>query len=424
MLAAVKHFIYGRSMQREDLKKYDIPDAPGVYFFMRGRNVLYIGKATSLRDRIRSYFSRDLIEARSPLIAAMAEGATGIKWQECGSVLEALILEANLIKKHQPPYNTDEKDDKSFNYLVITKEDFPRILVVRGRELFQKWDSKMIVKTFGPFPQGGSLKEALKIVRKIFPFRDTCTPCRTSDVLHKCKPCFNWQIGLCPGVCSGEVSKAEYASIVKHIATLFSGNFKGLKRQLAAEMKRASATEDFEHAGVLRRQITALEHIRDVSLIKNDMRITTGRGIRIEAYDVAHTGGSETVGVMTVVENGEAEKGAYRKFTIRTVGNDDPAALKEMLARRLEHTEWQLPRLVVVDGGTAQVRTAQKVLSSAGIEIPVVGVVKNEAHKPERLIGDARSAKLYEKEIVLANAEAHRFAIGWHRKRLANRLRS
>lgn len=410
-------------MQREDLKKYSIPDTPGVYFFLQGRKILYIGKATSLHDRVRSYFSKDLAGARSPLVAAMVERATGIKWQECDSVLEALILEANLIKKHQPVHNTDEKDDKSFNYLVITKEDFPRILAVRGRELFQNWDPKAIAKTFGPFPQGGSLKEAVKIVRKIFPFRDTCTPCGEAKNKH-CKPCFNKQLGLCPGVCSGDVSQKEYAAMVKHIATLFSGNFKGLKRDLTAEMKTAAADERFEDAARLRRQVSALEHIRDVSLIKSESRSSGNHGFRIEAYDVAHTAGSETVGVMTVVIDGEAEKHAYRKFKIQSVTNDDPAALREILERRLMHTEWPLPRLIVVDGGLAQIKVAQKILKENGLEIPIVGVVKNEAHKPERIIGNQQKARVYEKEIIFANAEAHRFAIGWHRTRLAKRLRT
>src|SRR3989338_8493556 len=121
-------------MQREDLMKFNVPDSPGVYFFKAGKRILYIGKATSLRDRLRSYFSANLGDARSSVIVAMIEEAKSISWQKTDSVLEALILEANLIKRHQPKYNTDEKDDKSYNYLVITKEDFPRVLIVRGRE--------------------------------------------------------------------------------------------------------------------------------------------------------------------------------------------------------------------------------------------------------------------------------------------------
>ena len=182
-------------------------------------------------------------------------------------------------------------------------------------------------------------------------------------------------------------------------------------------MKIAAKAEQFEDADKLRRQISALEHVRDVSLIK-ESKISAGGGIRIEAFDVAHTGGTETVAVMTVVSNGEPVKAAYRKFKIRTVGNYDVAALKEALSRRLDHSEWPLPRVFVMDGGKAQVRTAERVLQGAGVAIPVVGVVKNEFHKPERLIGDTRSIEAYEKDILLANNEAHRFGITWHRRRM------
>lgn len=437
-------------MTREELQRYKLPDTPGVYFFLgppkrreggRGpkREVLYIGKATSLHDRVRSYFNGQLAESRSPAIVAMVQQARSIDWQECESVLEALILEANLIKKHQPRFNHDEKDDKSWNYLVITKENFPRLLVVRGRELFDPTHKRDWLKnpkgsrpaggtrlgkplrTFGPFPHGGQFKEALKLVRKIFPYRDTCTP-------GQGKPCFNRQIGLCPGVCTGEVSKEEYKKTIRNIAQLFSGGLTFLRRRLEQDMKIAARLERFEEAQLLRRQVAGLTHIRDVSLIKEEHRAGSGRGaplrqgygghVRIEAYDIAHTAGKETVGVMTVVQAGEVQKAEYRKFKIQGAENNDVAALAEMLERRLRHAEWQFPRVIVVDGGAAQLRRAQSILRKAEIGIPVVGVVKNEFHKPERLIGDLRAIETYEKDILLANSEAHRYGIGYHRKRL------
>lgn len=413
-------------MEIGDFRKYKLPDEPGVYTFRKGRKILYIGKAASLRDRVRSYFSSDLIAGRGSRIVGMVALAKSLSWQKTDSVLEALILEANLIKRHQPPYNVDEKDNKSFNYLIITKEVFPRILLVRGRELFGLSAKNYQLKTiFGPFPQGGSLKEALKIVRKIFPYRDTCTPCeeqkkhrgRFSVLLERCRSCFNRQIGLCPGVCSGEMNAREYAHVIRNIKDLFSGNFHGLKRRLAREMKAYAADERYEEARIRRRQIHGLEHIRDVSLIKGESRISSGGSVRIEAYDTAHTSGAETVAVMTVVSGGEAVKAAYRKFKIRSATNDDVASLKEVLSRRLAHAEWPLPRVFVVDGGKGQMNAAARTLKEAGIGIPLVGVVKNEFHKPEHLIGDSRAIAAYERDILLANNEAHRFAIGWHRKR-------
>lgn len=412
-------------MQRDDLKQFDLPDEPGVYTFKKGRKILYIGKATSLRDRVRSYFSPDIASTRGLHIEKMVQEADKVSHEVAHSVLEALILEANLIKRHMPPYNAMSKDNKSFNYVVITKEKFPRVLVVRGRELFQNWEASTIKHQFGPFTEGASLQEALKIVRKIFPFRDSkCTPCvnqRQAKHIpdaspYACRPCFNRQIGLCPGVCTGEVSRAEYAKTIRHIAQLFSGNFQGLKRQLTKEMHAAAKAEKFELAQILRRQCSALEHIKDVSLIKAE-KVSAGGGARIEAFDVAHTSGKETVAVMTVVSSGEAYKAAYRKFKIHSVENNDVAALAEALDRRLAHTEWPLPRVFAVDGGVAQQRAAERVLKKAGVRIPVVGVVKDERHKPVKLVGDKRSIDAFEKDILLANSEAHRFAITWHRKR-------
>ena len=388
-----------------------------------GARILYIGKAASLRDRVRSYFSSDLAETRSSAIVAMVSEAKTLEYQTTDSVLEALIVEANLIKRHAPRYNIVSKDNKSFNYLAITKENFPQVLVIRGRDLFGTTlaaRSYKLKAIYGPFPHGLQLRDAVKIVRRIFPFRDAkCTPCedQLKTKAKTCRPCFNRQIGLCPGVCTGEVSKEEYLRVVRHICELFSGNFKGLKRQLTREMKEAAANEEFEKADSLRRQCEALEHIRDVSLIKADARIAPGGGTRIEAYDVAHTSGRETVAVMVVVNNGEEVKDAYRKFKIRTVANNDVAALAEAISRRLAHTEWPLPRVIVTDGGKGQVRAVEKILAQAGVSLPVIGVVKNEFHRPKRLMGDTQIIKAYENDILLANSEAHRFAINWHRKR-------
>lgn len=408
---------YTPCMTKAELKKFKLPDEPGIYLFKKGTKILYIGKATSLQDRVRSYFSSDLADGRGERIVSMVQLADNLSFEKTDSVLEALILEANLIKRHQPPYNVDEKDNKSFNYVILTKEDFPRVLVVRGRDLYQQWEQKDITYTFGPFPHGTQLQEAMKIVRRIFPYRDAkCIPCGTLKNKN-CKPCFNRQIGLCPGVCTGEESKAEYARTIHNIKDLFSANFHGLKRRLTKEMHALAKSEKFEEARTRRAQVHALEHIRDVSLLKAEHRIAPGGGVRIEGYDVAHTAGTETVAVMTVISNGEKMPAAYRKFKILSATNDDTAALREVLERRLNHPEWPLPRVFVIDGGKSQMNAAQKVLKKKGIEIPMVGVVKNEFHKPERLIGHASSIKAHERDILLANSEAHRFAINWHRNR-------
>lgn len=228
---------------------------------------------------------------------------------------------------------------------------------------------------------------------------------------------------MCPGVCSGETDAREYANTIHNIVLLFSGKKQRLVKELEKEMKNASREERFEAAERARRQIGALTHIRDVSLIKQESRLATGGAIRarsgnrIEAYDIAHTAGTETVGVLVAVENGEPVKSAYRKFKVKGFTNNDSGALAEVLSRRFLHPEWEYPRMIVVDGSTAQMNAAKRVLSQAGILIPLVGVVKDAFHRPLRLIGDEKVVREFERDILLANNEAHRFAITYHRKR-------
>ncbi|KKT81711.1 MAG: hypothetical protein A3B07_03255 [Candidatus Yonathbacteria bacterium RIFCSPLOWO2_01_FULL_43_27] len=384
-----------------------LPDAPGVYIF-RGpkRSILYIGKAASFKTRVASYFRRDLVETRGPIITGMVKTAKTVDFITTDSVLEALILEAHLIKKHQPPYNTKEKDNKSFNYVVITKEEFPRVVTMRSRELGVRSDE--VKYSFGPFPQGGVLREALSLVRKIFPFRDRCAP-------NSGKPCFNAQIGLCPGVCTGNVSRTEYAKTIRHIKLFFEGKKTALLRALEREMKNSARALKFEEASRFKKTIFALKHIQDVALLKSEILPRSDLG-RIEAYDIAHISGTNAVGVMVVVEDGEVKKSEYRKFKLRTSTNDDVASLREVLTRRFEHTEWSLPKLIVVDGGTIQMNLALRLMKEWGLAIPVVGVVKDEHHRPREILKNPRSDLGFnERDILLANSEAHRFAIGYHR---------
>ena len=392
-----------------------MPDSPGVYFFLgKNKKVLYIGKATSLRDRTRSYFAPDLMDTRGPLLVDMLSRALTIDWRQTDSVLEALLLEAALVRSHKPKYNTELKDDKSFNYVVITDEEYPRVLVVRGKDLATS--HLPIGKTFGPFPHGLQLLEAMRLIRKIFPYRDKCA-------LGQKRPCFSAQIGLCPGVCSGTVTKQEYRRNIRHIVLLFEGKKKQLIKALNKEMRAAAGAEEFEQAKELQRQMYALQHIQDISLIKDEYRSATLPTSRIEAYDIAHLRGSAAVGVMVVVENGEAHKSQYRKFKIKSAkAGDDPGALTEILSRRLGHDEWPLPRIVVVDGSTAQINAARNTLAEYGMAIPVVGVVKDEKHRPRNILGDRELIKNKERDILLSNAEAHRFAIGYHRKKLSGIL--
>ncbi len=404
-------------MKKADLSRQKLPDTSGVYFFLgRNKQILYIGKATSLRNRIRSYFTADIKEKRSELIERMIDEAKEISWTETDSVLEALILETNLIRTHKPFFNTRSKDDKSYNHLIITNEEFPRVLVVRGKDLTEQYDEDEILYHFGPFPSGQLFREALKIIRKIFRYYDTDKPLgEQKSKLAKGKIDFNRQINLYPN----KQSKTEYLETIRHIRLFFEGKKQTLLKELEKKMKFLAKEERFEEAGRVKKQIFALTHIHDIALIKDESRIYRDeKRIRIEAYDIAHLAGSEMVGVMTVIEGGETRNNDYRRFKIKTVeGVNDPASLKEVLERRLKHKEWPLPQLIVVDGNAIQKRAAESVLKQFKLVIPIVGVVKNEQHKAERIIGQKQLIETHKHAILLANAESHRFAIAYHRER-------
>jgi excinuclease ABC subunit C len=414
-------------MTIQDYQKLEIPDSPGVYYFKEGETVLYIGRATSLADRTRSYFAKDLIATRGPHFVDMVTRTTELSWVQADSVLDAIVLEANAIKTYSPYYNTKEKDDTSFDYVVITDEVFPRIVLVREKDL-ENGDFTLPRKySFGPFVHGPAIREGLKIIRKIFPYRDRC---EVPDATKQTKPkkCFNAQIGLCPGVCVGAITKEVYAQNIRHIVLFFQGKKGELIQDLTREMNAYAKELHFEEAHEIKKTIFALTHIRDSMLIRSESEVkrtltpsAPAARLRIEAYDIAHTAGRGTVGVMTVIEDGVVSKNQYRMFKIKSgKGNDDIANTREIVSRRLEHPEWPFPNCIVVDGGEPQRSSILKLLAETHFDIEVVAVTKNDKHKPEKLLGNQEFIKVYEKEIVLVNSEAHRFAVKYHRKTRAN----
>ncbi len=451
-------------MNSQQFKKIKLPKKPGVYFFYKGKDILYIGKATNLSDRVKSYFGNDLIATRGPLLLDMVTQATSIKWKETDSVLEALILEANLIKKYLPKYNTKEKDNKSFNYVCITKDLLPKVLVLRGRNL----NKENYDVVYGPFPNGMQLRDAMKIVRRIFPFIDEQSSKKNNKEFYR-------QLGLVPliecpsrrgptsngfGGCTPEARAGYfekdfsdmllgYKKNIRNLKLFFEGKKKIIISNFKKEMMSFAKKKEFEKADEIKKRIFALEHINDVALIKDDImhenpfqkvfarpNDVVGQGsprrevqhqagsgcctskalFRIEAYDIAHLSGSNMVGVMTVIENGELNKSEYKKFIIRTqTKSNDTGALEEVLSRRLRHTEWGLPNLIVMDGGVAQINIAKSVLNRYQFKIPVVSVVKDDKHKAKAIMGDELIIKKYKKEILLINTESHRFAIAFHK---------
>ena len=183
-------------------------------------------------------------------------------------------------------------------------------------------------------------------------------------------------------------------------------------------------SEKFEEASLVKKRIFALKHIQDIALIKDESRVYRDeKRLRIEAYDIAHLQGDDMVGVMTVVDGGEISKADYRKFKVNGFDSaNDTGALKEIFSRRIKHSEWSFPQVIVVDGSTAQKRVVERVLKDNNLVIPVVAVVKDKNHKPTRMIGQKNILELHKYSILLANAESHRFAISYHRKKRSKHL--
>jgi excinuclease ABC subunit C len=399
---------------------------------------LYVGKAGNLRRRVSSYFERPHDVRIETLVTKIAH----IDFEQKDTALEALIREAELIKTIVPPFNVREKDDKSFLYFEITREKFPRVLLVRGSGVANEGrggvgGSVLQGKRFGPFTSASSAREALRILRRIFPW-STHDP----DEIGKMKrPCFNYEIGLCPGTCVGAITHEDYIKNIDRLKLFFEGKKARIIRALEKEMRAAARKQEFERAEALRRQMFALRHIQDTALISDNevlMARGTGGGIgrgvaalkdgyRIEGYDISNISGTSAVGSMVVFEDGAPNKNEYRKFKIRSIFQpNDVGMLKEVLERRFAHAAvapvaesktknlWPMPDLLLIDGGLAQVNTARRVLLRAGIKIPIVGIAKGPKRDRNDIIGLVPKG-VQKTTLIKVRDEAHRFAISYHR---------
>lgn len=412
---------------RVKLPSGGLPDKPGVYLMKdAAADVIYVGKATSLKRRVSSYW-RIQEQISRPQVANLIREADRIEVEKTRTVLEALILEANLIKKYLPKYNILQKDDKSFLYLAISNDPFPKPLFVRGHEL-EREGKRKYKAVFGPYLQPAALRAALKLVRKFIPWSVDDPPAPGK----KGRSCFDYHIGVCPGVCVGAISRRDYAKIIRRLILFFEGKTERVERELERDMKKAAAEERYEDAEKAKRQLYALRHINDIAILSRDEGGMFGhprqRDLvinifgRIEGYDISNISGTSAVGSMVVFEDGEPKKSQYRKFRIKTVkGANDYAMLAEVLRRRLQN-DWALPDLIMIDGGWGQVNVAKEILREKQLEIPIVGIAKGFDRKQDRLIylkdhpELGRVVEQYKVILQRMRDEAHRFAIGYHRK--------
>jgi excinuclease ABC subunit C len=370
---------------REKVKK--VNSVPGVYFWKDKKNeILYIGRSSNLRNRLNQYFSKN-IDSR---IKEMMSQAVDFKVIKTSSLLEAIILEAKYIKDYWPKYNIKDRDDKSFIYIVIPEKEFSYPIIIRGKELDQYSDHKNI---FGPYQSITLIKNALRIIRRIFPY-GTCQPMSS-------KACFDHQIGLCPGSCIGLIDRKKYDNNIKNIILLLSGKNEVLIKKLSKENPD---------------QARALKHLQDVSLLENELSLSDTGFKRIEAYDISHFSGKDAFGAMVVFNSfGLPEKKDYRLFKIKKkiTSEDDMRSLQEVLERRFAHKEWGQPDLVIIDGGSPQLRFLLDFFKKENFK-NVLGVSKFSGDKVVFLPNADNSFKnkaLKIKRVILrARDESHRFS--------------
>jgi len=407
---------------------------PGVYQLLSDNGqVLYVGKASNLRKRLSSYFqkSRDLDEKTKALVSKVKK----IRIIGVSSEVEALLLEAALIKKYLPKYNIRLTDGKSYQMIRVSiADEFPKVLLTR-----RETDSKSVY--YGPFPSSNSIRIVLKTIRKIFPY--------ISVKNHQKRICLYYHLSLCPCPSTQDTigKKKDYRKNIRRIVRFLNGDIDEVLKDLEREREIESKSENFEKASEAQKKIEAiklitspfykpfqfeenpmlksrvrLEEIRELEEFLSKNGVTVSSLGRIECYDISNTSGTNATGSMVVFTKGERDSDSYRHFRIKNppkVIPNDFAMIAEIIARRLSHFEdWGVPDLIIVDGGKGQVSSALKVFKEAKSNIPLIGLAKKE----ELIVtSDLRVLRLPRGSKALnlvrrIRDEAHRFAITYHKK--------
>jgi excinuclease ABC subunit C len=377
----------------------NIPNLPGVYIYRNIKNeIIYIGKAINLKKRVSQYFKKT--DTLGPKTQELVKNIAKIDYK-----IEALVLESSLIKKYQPKYNIQLKDNKSFLYITIHKN----YIETTRRE-----------GDFGPFPSGGQVKYLLKILRRNFPFYTR---------YHHKKTCLYCHLGLCP---KNEKENKKNINIIKKILL---GKTKTLQKKLEKQLKEFIKLEKYEEAIINRNILNSINYItsgwKNISTLSENIQLSSDLATqsiaelklllnlpqinRIECYDISQLGHKYFVGAMSVFQNSKIDSSQYRKFKISFSDQNDPLMLKEIITRRFRHPEWPYPDLIILDGGLPQ-------LSAIKINIPIIGITK----KQETIIlSNQNQIKLPKHSLALQllqqlRDEAHRFA-NKYRKELLSR---
>ena len=404
-------------------KLADLPRDPGVYFHKnKAGTIIYVGKAAVLRNRVRQYFQKS--RNRDPKTEALVKEIDDIDWITVETELDALFLEAELIKRYKPRYNIDLRDDKSDLFVRIDfKSDHPTVRYTH-RPLDDGADY------YGPYQSGGSLRRALKYLQKVFPY-DT-------KVGKSKRVSLNYHIGLSPGLEEGKTSLEDYRMNLRKLVRYLKGQRTQLIKELEKDMKTAAADQNFEQAAIIRNQVLSLKALRkqvvfgdrefmDASKDQALHGLTELLGLkdiprRIEGYDISHMSGTDTVASMVVFTNGIPDKAEYRKFKMKIPGNDDFAHMNEVVKRRFSERNlksWGKPDLLLIDGGKGQLGAALDALAEKGVNIPAIGLAKryetiirfeDGGYTETLLPKSAHIVKLLQR----IRDESHRFAVSYH----------
>lgn len=422
--------------QRQALARVrEFPRAPGVYLFKdQSGLVIYVGKATNLRSRAGSYFLQGAFEdpRTGPWIGEIGDA----DFIECDSEVDALLVETRLIKDIQPKHNKDQKDGRTFPYLMIsTHEDFPRVEVTREPR-------DRGVKLYGPFPSAGDLRGALQVLQRIFKFRTCSLDISEDDERWKWfRPCLLASINQCTAPCNLRISKQDYRKSIRRLQMFLDGHKTSLLKQMRSEMSDAAKELQFERAARLRDEIQLLETLDqrgelDTHAQPEVFYVDPKKGLAglrrvlgleqtprtIEGIDIAHLQGKETVASLVQFIDGLPFKPGYRRYKIRGVqGVDDYASIHEVVARRyrrLHEASDVSPDIVLIDGGKGQLQAALAAFEEQDIVPPtILSLAKRneelflvDREEPMRLSRHAFALRL----LQYVRDEAHRFAQHYH----------
>lgn len=412
-------------------KVRSFPTTPGVYLLkdLKG-TVLYVGKAKSLRNRVSHYFSK--VASEDPRTADLVKLIADVDYLQAESEVDALLLEARLVKDLQPRFNIELKDDKTFPYLQIRlREDFPRVE-------FTRKPRRKGVKLYGPFTSARSLRQAIQVLQRIFQFRTCTLDIQESDPRWRWfRPCLLHSIRQCTAPCNFRVSKEDYRRQIRSLRMVLEGKKDRLLRRMEQEERQAAQALQFEKAARLRDDIAALRKLSERGEVDKDPQkglfpIDPKKGLRglqkilqlpqlprtIEGVDIAHLGGEDTVASLVSFIDGLPFKPGYRRFKIRTVqGVDDFASIREVVARRFRRLVQQedlFPDILLIDGGKGQLHAALEVFRLMNLQPPaLLSLAKREEEL--YLPGEAEPIRLGRTSAALrllqyVRDEAHRFA--------------